>query len=247
MEKIKIPTSFNIELEFETPEFHKRLFAWLIDLFIIITYYTILMNVLQKISAMHKTSDNDLPFMYNLSAVYLLLFVPIFIYHLFFEVVMNGQSIGKKLMNLRVISDKGGRPALHQYLIRWLLRPFDFFFFGLVGLLTVVNTKKNQRLGDLAAGTLIIKTKIQTNIDDTVFLELDDDYKPRFKEVMRLSDRDMNTIKGVLNNCKRYKTFDVAARMSEKIRSVLNISDQQEPVEFLETLLKDYNYFSNQN
>lgn len=247
MEKIKIPTSFNIELEFETPEFHKRLFAWLIDFFIITAYYAILMNILQNISAAHKASDNDLPFLYNLSAVYLLFFVPIFIYHLFFEVAMNGQSIGKKIMNLKVIGDNGGRPALHQYLIRWLLRPVDFLFFGLVGLLTVVNTKKNQRLGDLAAGTLIIKTKIQTNIDDTVFLELNDDYKPTFKEVMRLSDRDMNTIKGVLNNCKRYRTFDVAARMSEKIKNVLNISDNQEPVEFLETLLKDYNYFSNQN
>ena len=51
MEKIKIPTSFNIELEFETPEFHKRLFAWLIDFFIIITYYIILINVLRKFSA----------------------------------------------------------------------------------------------------------------------------------------------------------------------------------------------------
>ena len=80
-----------------------------------------------------------------------------------------------------------------------------------------------------------------------VFLELNDEYKPKFKEVMRLSDRDMNTIKGVLNNCRRYKTFDVAARMSEKICSVLNITEYQEPVEFLETLLKDYNYYSNQN
>jgi uncharacterized RDD family membrane protein YckC len=247
MEKIKIPTSFNIELEFETPEFHKRLFAWLIDFVILITYYIIIMNMLQKISALHKTSDNELPFMYNLSAVYLLCFVPILIYHLFFEIIMNGQSIGKKILNLRVISDEGGRPALHQYLIRWLLRPFDFFFFGLVGLLTVVNTKKSQRLGDLAAGTLIIKTKILNDIDDMVFLELNDDYQPKFKQVMRLSDRDMNTIKGVLNNCKRYKTFDVAARMSEKIRNVLDIKDYQEPVEFLETLLKDYNYFSSQN
>ena len=247
MEKIKIPTSFNIDLEFETPEFHRRLFAWLIDLFIIIIYYAILMNLFQKISSTHKASNNDLPFMYNLSAVYLLFFVPILIYHLFFEVIMNGQSIGKKIMNLKVIGDNGGRPALHQYLIRWLLRPFDFFFFGLVGLLTVLNTKKNQRLGDLAAGTLIIKTKIQTNIDDTVFLEVNDDYRPKFKEVMRLSDRDMNTIKGVLNNCKRYQTFDIAARMSEKIKHVLNVSDDQKPVDFLETLLKDYNYYSGQN
>ena len=93
----------------------------------------------------------------------------------------------------------------------------------------------------------MIKTAIQTNIDDTVFWELNEDYKPRFKEVMRLSDRDMNTIKGVLNNCRRYRNFDVAARISEKVRTVLNITDYEEPVEFLETLLKDYNYYANQN
>ena len=113
---------------------------------------------------------------------------------------MNGQSIGKKIIGIKVIGENGGRPALHQYLIRWLTRPFDFFFFGLVGLLTVVLSKKNQRLGDMAAGTLVIKTKIETDINDTVFFELNDEYKPRYQQVMRLSDRDMNTIKGVLNN-----------------------------------------------
>jgi hypothetical protein len=135
---------------------------------------------------------------------------------------------------------------LHQYLIRWLTRPFDFVFFGLVGLLTVVLSKKNQRLGDMAAGTLVIKTKIETNINDTVFFELSNEYKPRYKQVMRLSDRDMNTIKGVLNNNRRYKNFDVVARISEKVRSVLGITDYEEPVEFLETILKDYNYYSSQ-
>jgi hypothetical protein len=159
---------------------------------------------------------------------------------------MNGQSIGKKLIGIKVIGEDGGRPAIHQYLIRWLTRPFDFFFFGLIGLLTVILSKKNQRLGDMAAGTLVIKTKIITDIDDTVFFEVEDAYKPRFAEVMRLSDRDMNTIKGVLNNSKRYNNFDVAARLSEKIRTVLNITEYVEPVEFLEILLKDYNYFSNQ-
>jgi uncharacterized RDD family membrane protein YckC len=248
MEKIKIPTSFNIELDFETPEFHKRFFAWLIDLVILIAYYITCYNILGRFTASHTSSNNDLPFLYNMSAVYLLFFVPVFIYHPFFELVMNGQSIGKKLIGIKVIREDGGRPALHQYLIRWLIRPFDFAFsFYLVGLLTVVLSKKNQRLGDMAAGTLVIKTKIETNIDDTVFLELDDEYKPRFKEVMRLSDRDMNTIKGVLNNYKRYSNFDIAARLSEKIRTVLDITEYIEPVEFLEILLKDYNYFSNSN
>jgi uncharacterized RDD family membrane protein YckC len=244
MERIKIQTSFNIELEFETPEFHKRLFAWITDAIILFAYYLILMSVLSGIAGTHSSTDDDLPFFYNLSAVYLLLYVPILVYHLVCEITLNGQSIGKKLLGIKVISETGGRPALHQYLIRWLLRPFDFFFFGLVGLLTVVNSKKNQRLGDMAAGTLVIKTRMQTDINDTVFLELSDSYKPRFKEVMRLSDRDMNVIKGVLNSCKKYNNFDIAARTSEKVRTLLNITDYQEPVEFLETLLKDYNYFS---
>lgn len=248
MEKIKIPTSFNIELEFETPEFHKRLFAWLTDLFILYAYYIIVRYLIINISGNHSSPGNEnLPFLYNLSAIQLILFVPLFVYHFVCELTMNGQSIGKKILGLKVISENGGRPAFYQYLIRWLLRPCDFFFFGLVGLLTVVNSKKNQRLGDLAAGTLVIKTKMETDINDTVFFELSDTYKPRFKEVMRLSDRDMNVIKGVLSNCKKYNNFDVAARTSEKVRTLLNIQDYEEPVEFLETLLKDYNYYSNQN
>jgi len=245
MEKIKIPTSFNIELDFETPEFHKRLFAWLIDIAILVAYYVITMNVLQRFSSTHKAEGEDLPFLYNMSALYLLLFLPLLLYHLFFEVVMNGQSIGKKLIGIKVIGENGGRPALHQYLIRWLTRPFDFFFFGLVGLLTVVLSKKNQRLGDMAAGTLVIKTKIETDIDDTVFFELEEAYQPRFPQVMRLSDRDMNTIKGVLNSAQHNSNFDVAVRLSEKIRTVLDITEYVEPVAFLEILLKDYNYYSN--
>ena len=245
MEKIKIPTSFNIELDFETPEFHKRLFAWVIDICILIAYYNIMMYVLRAMMP-SQNSGNNLPLLYNMNALYLLFFLPVLLYHLFFEIIMNGQSIGKKLMNIKVIGEDGGRPALHQYLIRWLTRPFDLVFsLGLAGLLTTVLSKKNQRLGDMAAGTLVIKTKIETDIDDTVFLEVEDAYKPRFPQVMRLSDRDMNTIKGVLNNSIRYRNFDVAARLSDKIRNVLDITEYVEPVAFLEILLKDYNYYSN--
>src|SRR5215211_4247652 len=145
MERVKIPTSFNIELEFETPDFHKRLLAWLTDFLILLAYYLIIVSILSNIASSRSSPRNeDLPFLYNISAVYRLLYVPILVYHLVCELTLNGQSIGKKLLGIKVISETGGRPALHQYLIRWLLRPFDFVFFGLVGLLTVVNSKKNQ-------------------------------------------------------------------------------------------------------
>lgn len=248
MEKIKIPTSFNIELDFETPEFHKRFFAWVIDAAIIFAYCIIIEKVLNGITESHTSTDGDLPFLYNFSALTLLLYLPVLVYHLVCEVMMNGQSIGKKALGIKVIGEDGGRAFLYQYLIRWLIRPVDFTLtLGLGALLSSVLSKKNQRLGDLAAGTLVIKTNIDTDINDTVFFELADEYKPRFPEVMRLSDRDMNTIKGVLNNTARYNNFDVAARLSDKIRSVLNITEYLEPVLFLETLLKDYNYYSNRD
>lgn len=248
MEKIKIPTSFNIELDFETPEFHKRFFAWVIDFSILFAYYIIIENVIMQIRDSHIPTEEDLPFLYNLSAIDLLLFLPLLLYHLVCEVMMNGQSIGKKIIGIKVIGENGGRAFLYQYLIRWLIRPVDFLLsFGLGALLSTVLSKKNQRLGDLAAGTLVIKTRIETDINDTVFLELEDEYVPRFPQVMRLSDRDMNTIKGVLNNTVRYNNVDVAARLSDKIRAVLNITEYMESVQFLETLLKDYNYYSNRN
>ena len=114
MEKIKIPTSFNIELEFETPEFFRRFFAWVIDLLIIVSYIIIVFNIFDKLSVQH--TDNDLPYLYNMSAVQLLLFVPVFVYHLFFEIVMNGQSIGKKITGIKVISENGG-PLPHEFLL----------------------------------------------------------------------------------------------------------------------------------
>ena len=248
MDKIKIPTSFNIELEFETAEFHKRLFAWIIDIIILYCYIIIVSKLLNYYVTANKPSGQNLPFWYNLSGLVMLLYIPVLLYHLVCELTMNGQSIGKKLMRIKVISENGSRPALYQFLMRWLLRLADFgISLGLAGFISVLVSKKSQRLGDIAAGTLVIKTNTKPALSDTVFFELEDDYQPRYKDVMRLSDRDMNVIKSILDASIKHKNFELAERTSGKIRTVLNIQEYQHPVEFLETVLKDYNYLSNQN
>ena len=245
MEKIKIPTSFNIELDFETPEFHKRLFAWLIDIAILVAYYVITMNVLQRFSSTHKAEGEDLPFLYNMSALYLLLFLPLLLYHLFFEVVMNGQSIGKKLIGIKVIGENGGRPALHQYLIRWLTRPFDFFFFGLVGLLTVVLSKKNQRLGDMAAGTALITLRNKVTIDSTILEEIDVSYIPIYPSVIKLSDNDVRIIKETLLTAIKARDYVMMGKLRDKIETVAGIKNQSgNDHDFIRTVLKDYNFYT---
>ena len=58
--------------------------------------------------------------------------VPMLLYSLVCEVLMHGQTIGKKLLNIRVISLDGGEPQLSQYIVRWMFKAFEWpFFFGI--------------------------------------------------------------------------------------------------------------------
>ncbi|HET9431331.1 MAG TPA: RDD family protein, partial [Chitinophagaceae bacterium] len=96
MGTIKVPTNFNIELEFEIPEFYRRLFALLIDMIIQYFYLRIAVEIYAAIQNSSNTFNEDARF--NLWALGLILILPILLYHVGQEITMNGQSIGKKLM-----------------------------------------------------------------------------------------------------------------------------------------------------
>lgn len=68
----------------------------------------------------------------------------------------NGQSFGMQLFGLRVISKHGGPASMSQLLIRGILLIVDTLFYGLVGWLTMMLSRYRQRIGDHAAGTLVI-------------------------------------------------------------------------------------------
>src|SRR2546428_3337682 len=88
------------------------------------------------------------------------LLVPLVIwgYFILLEWLWNGQTIGKRAYGLRVISGDGSPAGFTAVFVRNLLRVVDFLptFYGL-GLLLVILTPKNQRLGDLAAGTYVVR------------------------------------------------------------------------------------------
>jgi len=71
----------------------------------------------------------------------------------------NRSPILKRLMNIRVVKSDGSTPSISAYLLRWLLFIIDGPGTGGLGLLVVLLTKNSQRLGDLAAGTMVIKEK----------------------------------------------------------------------------------------
>lgn len=264
MAVIKVPTSFNIDVEFEIPEFYRRLIAWMIDVVIEFCYFMLAIYVLNR---MDKVMGND----YDINAIAIIVFLPIFIYHIVLEFTMNGQTIGKKIMALKVVHENGGRASFSQFFIRWILRVSDvwiiviallllytattgkseinFVFLGaLIFLVTdiilVVSSKKNQRIGDILAKTILIRTNRKASIEETVFQEVADSYTPLFPQIMQLSDRDINAIKSILETARKKGDMDVAIAAGDKIKAHLKIESSLSPFEFLDILLKDYNYLS---
>ena len=125
MSLIKIDTVFNIDLQFEAAPFPKRLLAYMIDFVLMIAYLYSMKYFLYAILGLSSRDYMGLDI--------LLISLPMLLYSLVTEVVLNGQTLGKKAMNLRVISLDGGEPTLGQYLIRWITKFFEWpFLFGYI-------------------------------------------------------------------------------------------------------------------
>lgn len=270
MAVIKVPTSFNIDVEFEVPEFYRRLISLLIDVLIEFFYYKIAEQIYYSIIRNSNIWEEDVQ--YNLQAVGLLLFLPILVYHVIMEITMNGQSVGKKIMGIKVVHENGGRASISQFIIRWLLRVSDVWIVFLILILAsdvgfwrdtemtimvlallaflitdivlVISSKKGQRIGDILAHTILIRTNTKASIEETVFQEVADTYTPSFPQIMQLNDKDINAIKSILETAKKKGDFNMAATASEKIKAHLKIDSSMSPFDFLDVLLKDYNYLS---
>ena len=77
------------------------------------------------------------------------------LYHAVFE-ILTGGTPGKRLAGVRIVDRNGGTPPVRALLVRNVLRPIDSFVFYAVGLASVLFTRQAVRLGDLAAGTLLV-------------------------------------------------------------------------------------------
>ena len=94
--------------------------------------------------------------------LYLLFFLLNWGYFVFFEMIMNGQTVGKRAMGIRVVKVEGGAIAFTDIVIRNFLRVVDGLGGYAVGGICMFFTDKVQRLGDLAAGTVIVIEKPQS-------------------------------------------------------------------------------------
>jgi uncharacterized RDD family membrane protein YckC len=246
METIQVNTSQHVTIDYPVAGLGERIAARLIDLGLFVVLYVLVLIVFAVTGLGLGLSEG--PYAIILMALLILIVAGYVFYDLLFEIFMNGQSIGKKLMKIKVISLDGGQASMGQYMIRWLFRLVDFSLSaGLGGLICVAVTDKKQRIGDIVAGTILIKTVPRTEHRHIAFHpQADQDYTPLFTSVHQLNDRNIELIHEVLATFYQTHNYQLIDATAAKIASILSVNPPQSMngLTFLQTVVKDYNYIT---
>lgn len=177
------------------------------------------------------------------TVVVILLMLPLLFYDFLFETFMQGQTPGKKIIKLKVVMLDGTQPSVSAYLLRWLIRLFEIDIdYGLIAIISIAASKNSQRLGDMAAGTTVIRIKPHTKIEDTILqLQQKEDYKIVFPAVSSLTDADVQLMKDVYDFYTKTGNTQTLKKLAEKIKAKTGIVTTMKDGLFIATLLKDYN------
>lgn len=243
MSELSINTTQNVTINFTAASIGHRILAFGVDLLIMIAYVISVYTFLNSIGFMEVLNRMD---RWSQAAVQSIIFLPVMFYSLIFETFFEGQSLGKKLVRIKVVKIEGYQASFGDYLIRWLFRMIDIVISsGVVGLISIIINKKAQRLGDMAAGTSVITLRNNVNISSTILEEINNDYKPTYPLVIKLSDNDVRIIKENFIKAKASNDLELLVKLTDKIESVTGIKNQSgNHVDFINTIMKDYNFYT---
>lgn len=241
MQTIEINTSQNVKIEYQLAGVGHRLFAFIID-FIIITIVYILLYILFFDNGESKGEVSTLLFQ-------LLLFFWISFYTLFSEFLGNGQTIGKLAMGIKVIKLNGEELEFYDYFSRWSMRIIDIYFsIGTIAMLLIVSNKNGQRLGDIIAGTTIIRVKSAYGfrLKDILKLNLKDkeSYEFQYPLARNLEEKDVILIKHLIyrnrlyNNKAHEKAMEILVQKLARILEVEKVPKDREM--FLNKVISEY-------
>lgn len=241
--QLAINTTQNVVINFTAASVGDRLIAQILDNLVKASYILMLVFLFEifDLDVIFKGLDN-----WSIFAIFIILGLPVIFYSLVLESLWEGKTIGKKVMKIRVIKLDGYQAGFGDYLIRWLFRLVEISLGnGIIALITIIVSKNNQRLGDMAAGTSVISLKNKININHTILQEVNDDYVPTYPSVIKLSDNDVRIIKETFERAVASRDYGTLIKLRDKIISVTeikNISGNDQ--DFIKTLLKDYNYYT---
>lgn len=230
MDNMDITTSHNIVVSVELATVLQRILATVIDGF--------LMGIFIMLLSVVSMGSETLVYVVGLPIM--------FLYHLFMEYFNNGQSVGKKLLKLKVVSLSGDRPSLMSLVMRWMFRLIDVTLsIGALGAIFISSTKKKQRIGDLLGDTSVIKLQNENHMNlNSIKSIMPDGYEVTYPGVTRYTDSDMLLVKDAISRMRRAgseENKEIVQQLVHKISKDLKLRKvPQQGLTFLNTLLNDY-------
>lgn len=242
MKAISFTTAQYVKIDYELAPAIYRVVASFLD-FIFLIIYLLIMSLFIETGVFELKSPNTAAFV-----AALLIRLPWFFYSPVIEYLTNGRSLGKYIMGIRVVKVNGETAGLREYFTRWIFRVVDIWIggFGFLAILLSGTTEKRQRLGDIMAGTVVIRTKDAQiySLRDVLSIKSQDNHQPTYPGVVRFSDEDMLLIKNTIIRVQRYpndanKAF--AIELANETAKLIGLNETPaKRMEFLKTVLQDY-------
>ncbi|HNC71583.1 MAG TPA: RDD family protein [Chitinophagales bacterium] len=246
MAKIEIPTTQHVIIQYETAGFLWRAIAWSIDFFIFNTVIFLALNFMPNwLSSLLGLSFN----FFELLAYFILYFSLFILVQLFIEKRLNGQSIGKKVVGIKIISLDGNSMDFYKYFVRCMYNYFDIYFsFFSVGSLLILMSEKNQRLGDMVTNVTVVRLKPDRVVTLTDLLNLPDkdEYIPKYPQVVHYTDKEMLALKTLLIRTQQFNTdvyqillHDTVEQLKQQM-DILAQDSNQSDADFLREIISEY-------
>jgi len=240
MKTIDIRTTQNVTISYELAEVRDRILAFILD--VIVKSVGLLILWWLFISLVSEVDSTTSQYFAYIIIVPLATF-----YTLFFEIWLNGQTPGKKLLKIKVIKLDGKQPEFYDYLIRWTFRIIDIVLsFGVVGTLLILSTEHAQRLGDMTSNTTIVRvnSRVHISLKDILNIDSRKSYEPKYPQISQFPESDILLIKQSIERYQKYKNEahkKAILLLCQKLQDRMELSDiGPDKIGFLKTLIKDY-------
>ncbi len=238
MDNVQIATSQNVAINYRLAGITDRIAAYLIDSLIVGAALFLMAFITLVVT--HQGSS---------MWMWAILWLAAFLYPLICEISMNGQTIGKKSMNIRVVKLDGSQATTSAYVLRWLFLLLDVVLTsGGLALLCIAFTQRSQRVGDLVAGTTVIKAAKTLNTlqgHRELNRQVEENYEPQFAAAANLSSADIQLIKRSLKVFEESGQRKPMNLLQKRMEEKLGLSSGElSSIRFLNVLLKDHAYYS---
>lgn len=234
MQTISVQTTQNVFIHHPVASVGDRILAYILDRIILIAYIVAIIGLFINIEV-----NAVWPWIVFLAGPWLF-------YHLLFEIFMNGQSPGKRVMNIQVVRLDGTQASVGDYILRWAFSLIDFYLLsGALAVIVIAAGGKGQRIGDMVAGTTVVKLiETQQITANKIFITPEQTYVPTFPQVTQLESRDIELIQRALDALTQFENEQPVLLVTEKIKSMLGIQTDLPPAEFLYIVVKDFNHIT---